>query len=326
MVEQPAAETSAQVGPKTLKRFRFGAGSAPVDSQDKFAASCRHVESLGYDLLTFPDHVESELGPIAAVTAAALATTRIRIGTKVLANDFRHPAILARELATIDILSGGRLDIGIGAGGRKSDFDRTGLPYDTNGIRISRLMESVAIIKGLLANETFSYEGKFYRVEGAIGQPRPVQKPHPPFVIGGGRQRILSFAAREADIVSFNMDLSQGGRGPIASASMSDDKTQEKLNWVREAAGARMDQLELQIQLYGLAIAQDRSAAAAKMGQAWDLPVETILSSPHFLIGELDEVCDELERRRRDLGISMFTVSAGAIDDFAPVVERLSGK
>jgi probable F420-dependent oxidoreductase len=326
MVEQPAAEMSAQVGARKLKKFRFGAGIALVDSLDKFTASCRYVESLGYDSLTFPDHVETELGPIAAVTASALATTRIRIGTRVMANDFRHPAILVRELATIDILSGGRLDIGIGSGGRKSDFDRTGLPYDTNGIRVSRLMESVAIIKGLLANETFSYDGKFYQVEGAIGQPRPVQNPHPPFMIGGGRQRILSFAAREADIVSFNMDLSEGGRGPNASASMSDDKTLEKLNWVREAAGVRMDQLELQIHLYGFAITGDRSAAAAKMGQAWGLPVETILSSPHFLVGELDEVCDELERRRRDLGISMYSVSSGAINDFAPVVERLSGK
>lgn len=326
MVEQLAAEMSPQVGRKTLKKFRFGSSIAPVDSLNKFTASCRHVESLGYDSLTFSDHVETELGPIAAVTASTLATTRIRIGTRVLANDFRHPAILARELATIDILSGGRLDIGVGSGGRKSDFDRTGLPYDTNGIRISRMMESVAIIKGLLANDTFSYEGKFYRVEGAIGQPRPVQNPHPPFMIGGGRQRILSFAAQEADIVSFNMDLSEGGRGPNASASMSVDKTLEKLNWVREAAGARMDQLELQINLYGFAIAEDRLAAAAKMGQAWGLPVETILSSPHFLVGELDEVCGELERRRRDLGISMFAVSSTAIEDFAPVVERLSGK
>ena len=305
--------------------FRFGVQEHGAPSAKAWKEKARQVEALGYTALYLPDHFTDQLGPIAALMAAADATTRLRVGSLVFDNDYRHPVVLAKEAATLDLLSDGRFDLGLGAGWMATDYEQAGIPYDSPGTRISRMEEGLKIIKGLLAGEPFKFTGKHYHVAGIAGFPRPVQKPHPPILLGGGGRRMLSLAAREADIVNVNFDLREGQVNRTLVRTGLAEATDEKLRWIRDAAGERLDSIELSVTIFLANITDDRESVASVMAAGFGAEPNDVLAMPHFLIGTVDEVGDDLQRRRERYGISYVIVPGEADEAFAPVVARLAG-
>ena len=308
------------------RRFRFGAQLSYAGSGAEWAAKARRVEELGYATLCVPDHFDDQLAPIPAVLAAAAATTTLRVGTLVLDNDFRHPLVVAKEAATVDVLSGGRFELGLGAGWMSADYEQSGIVCEPAGVRIDRLAEALAVVKGLFAGGRYSFAGTHYRVTGHPGTPVPVQQPRPPILVGGGGHRILSLAAREADIVSVNFDLRSGSVGPHLGLTGTAKATAEKVGWVREAAGPRFDDIELSFTAYLTMVTGDRDAVAAGLGSGFGLSGEDVLAMPNFAIGTAGQIADELERRRDELGFSYVVVGGECFEAMAPVVERLAGR
>src|ERR1700686_1038073 len=230
-----------------MRAFRFRVQEHRAPSAKAWKEKARQVEALGYAPLYLPDHFTDQGGPIAALMAAADATTRLRVGSLGFDNDYRHPVVLAKEAATIDPLSDGRFALGLGAGWMASDYEQAGIPFDSPGTRISRMEEALTIIKGLFTGEPFTFAGQHYRVTGIEGSPRPVQRPHPPIVLGGGGRRMLRIAAREADIVNVNFDLREGAVNRNLVRTGLAEATDEKLGWIRDAAGERMERIELSV-------------------------------------------------------------------------------
>jgi probable F420-dependent oxidoreductase len=247
----------------TRRRFRFGTGSYRARSRDDYLTLARKVEDLGYAILLTPDHFEDQLAPLAALMAAAEATRTLRIGSYVFANDFRHPAVLAKEAATLDVLSEGRFELGIGTGYLGPDYATTGIPLDPPGVRVSRLAEAVQIIKGLFADEPVTVTGTHYCVAGLDGYPKPHQRPHPPLLIAGGGKSLLSLAAREADIVGLLMGSRDGG---LDFSSGSTAATAQRVEWVRQAAGDRFADLEFNTLVFGVVLTDHRQQAAEGAG------------------------------------------------------------
>src|SRR3990172_363620 len=243
-------------------KFRFGIQTSRAPSREEWVDKVRRIEELGFSSLFIPDHFNNQFAPIPALMAAADATSSLRVGTLVLDNDFRHPLVLAKELATLDVLSGGRVEAGLGAGWMVSDYEQSGMPFERPGVRISRLEEAVKIMKGLFAEGPFTFSGKHYRVTNHEGTPKPVQKPHPPFLIGGGGRRVLTLAAKEADIVGVNFSLAEGVVNPAVAVTRSAAATAEENAWIREAAGDRLDELELNVTVFFSAVTDDRRAMA----------------------------------------------------------------
>ena len=305
--------------------FRFGLMAAKASSGADWVATARKAEDLGYSALLMPDHYGDQLGVIPALTAAAAATTNLRVGSLVFANDFRHPALLAKDTATIDLLSDGRLEVGVGAGWMDDDYSWTGVPHDSAGTRISRMIEAIEVLRGLWGPEPFSYSGEHYTITEMNGMPKPVQAGGPPLIVGGGGKRVLSTAARLADIVGVNPNVGAGSFGPVAIASMSADATDEKLTWVRDAAGDRFDDLEISILKFVTNVTDDRDAVAEKVGGAMGIDAATILASPHTMVGSAEQIADELVEQRDRWQGSYVTVQLDAIDTFAPVVAALAG-
>ena len=309
----------------TDRRFRFGAQLSFAGSHEEWAAKARRVEELGYATLCVPDHFDDQLAPVPALVAAAGATTTLRIGTLVLANDYRHPLLVAKEAATVDLLSGGRLELGLGPGWLASDYQQSGIGLDPPSVRIDGLEEALAVVKGLLGGGKFSFCGRYYTVTDHPGTPLPVQRPRPPILVGGGGRRILSLAAREADIVSVNFDLRSGSIGTQLGATATAEATAEKVGWVREAAGDRFDDVELSYTAYLTMVTEDRQAVAAGLGSGFGLDAEQVLAMPNFAIGTTVQIADELERRRDELGLSYVVVGGECHQAMAPVVARLAG-
>ena len=305
--------------------FRFGLMAAKASSGADWVATARKAEELGYSALLMPDHYGDQLGVIPALTAAAAATTNLRVGSLVFANDFRHPALLAKDTATIDLLSDGRLEVGVGAGWMDDDYRWTGVPHDSAGTRISRMIEAIEVLRGLWGPEPFSYSGEHYTITEMNGMPKPVQAGGPPLIVGGGGKRVLSTAARLADIVGVNPNVGAGSFGPAAIASMSADATDEKLTWVRDAAGYRFDDLEISILKFVTNGTDDRDTVAEKVGGAMGIDAATILASPHTMVGSAEQIADELVEQRDRWQGSYVTVQLDAIDTFAPVVAALAG-
>lgn len=304
--------------------FRFGVLASNARDAAAWAAIARRAEELGYATLLVPDHLGSQLSPIAAMASAAAVTTKLRIGGFVFANDFRHPLVIAREAATLDLLSDGRLELGLGAGWRTADYRQLGIPYDAPGRRIDRLVEATDLIKRLLSGETVTHAGNHYRLGAAQVRPRPIQQPHPPILMGGGGPRILKLAARQADIVGFIPQFSSRGR-PILT-DVTESALERKVAIVREAAGDRFERLELNLLIadagmMGGGQALPRSAlAAAKAGTAG------LVGSPYLLYGTLAGLRDLLECRRERTGISYYAIRRGAMEEMAPLVAALAGR
>ena len=281
---------------------------------------------MGYSAVYLPDHFGDQVGPIAALMAAADATATLRVGSLVFDNDYRHPVVLAKEAATLDLLSGGRLDLGIGAGWMVSDYEQAGIPYDSAGIRIDRLAEAVTIIKKFFAGGEFSFEGKHYTIKGLEGSPLPVQKPHPRFLLGGGGRKMLSLAAREADIVHVNYNLNEGRINPKLVQTGMAEATDEKLGWIREAAGDRFDAIELGFTVFFANVTEDRESLAEALAPSMGFEPRNVLEMPHFLIGTLGQIEEDLKARRDRYGFSDVIVPGEVAEDLAPVVERLAGR
>lgn len=305
--------------------FRFGVMAAKARSSVEWAETARKAESLGYSALLMPDHFGDQLSPVPALATAAAVTASLRIGTLVFANDFRHPAVLAKETATLDLLSDGRLEVGVGAGWMTEDYTWTGIAHDRAGLRIDRMIESIAVLRGLWGDDAFSFEGEHYTITGMNGLPKPVQAGGPPIIVGGGAKRVLSTAARLADIVGVNPNVGEGKVGPEAIASMSADATDEKLGWVRDAAGDRFDDIEISILKFVTIVTDDRDVVAGKVGGAMGMDAGTLLASPHTMVGSAEQIADELVEQRERWQGSYVTVQSDALETFAPVVAVLAG-
>jgi len=306
--------------------FRFGVSAGAINDPNEVVALAVRAEELGYDTLAISDHLDDGCAPVVALTAAAMATERIRLATLVLANDFRNPAILAKELATLDIVSGGRLEWGIGAGWKITDYEKGGFTLDRPGIRIARLAESIDIMKRCFADSEFSFQGEHYTIERLDGLPKPVQRPHPPLMIAGGGPKVLGLAGREADIVGINLSLASGNLDAAAGASGAPAATDTKVAAIHTAAGERFNSLVLQTRIHFVLPTDDRTALIDSMAPGFNLSAQEAAEMPHVLVGTADEMCDDIERWRDRWGISYVTWSADAIDTMAPVVERLSGR
>ncbi len=305
--------------------FRFGVQASNAPNRSAWVELARRVEAHGYSTLTLPDHFGDQLAPVPALMAAADATSDLRVGTLVFDNDYKHPVVLAKELATIDLLSDGRLEVGIGAGWMLADYDAAGMPYDPPGVRVDRFVEGVAVMKGLFSEGAFTFEGSHYNVTALDGLPKPAQRPWPPILIGGGGQRVLSIAAREADIVGINGTLRSGAVDAEAIATMSASAVDEKLGWVRDAAGGRFADLELNVRSFFVSVTNDRRGAAEGVAAMVGFSVEDILSTPFALIGTPGQIVEDLRERRQRWGFSYVIVGAEDVDAFAPVVAELAG-
>ncbi|MBX7159431.1 MAG: TIGR03621 family F420-dependent LLM class oxidoreductase [Acidimicrobiia bacterium] len=307
------------------RQFRFGLQVSAAESGAAWRDLARKAEDQGFATLFMPDHFEDQLAPMPALAAAAEATTDLRIGVLVADNDYRHPVVHAKELATLDILSDGRVEAGIGAGWMRTDYEKSGITYDPPGTRIDRFVEGLAVIKGLFADGAFSFDGRHYSITGLDGLPKPVQRPHPPVLIGAGGPRMLRIAAREADIVGVNPSLRSGAVDTTTTADATAAAYDDKLAVLREAAGTRFDDLELSCLLFFVTATDDRLAFATNIAPAFGLTPEDALEVPLALAGSVDEMCDQLEARRERWGISYVVCQSGAADTLAPVVARLAG-
>ncbi len=308
------------------KPFRFGVQCGPVASGNEFRARVRAIEASGYSTLFVPDHfIDQQLSPMVTLAAAAEATTTLRVGTLVLGNDYRHPAAVAKEAATIDLLSDGRVELGIGAGWMTADYDALDLVYDSPSTRIARLAEAIAVIKGCWSPGAFSFSGEHYTIAEYDATPEPVQQPHPPVLVGGGGRKVLSLAGREADIAGINPNLRAGALTADAVQSSLADLTAQKIEWVREAAGERFDEIELQIRYFLTAVTDDRRGLAEALAPAYGLTADEALESGVALVGTVDEICDQLVQRRDEWGVSYVIIGDDNVEAFAPVVARLAG-
>jgi probable F420-dependent oxidoreductase len=319
--------------------FRFSVQAFEAESGEQWTGLARRAEELGYSTVFTTDHYFGpgqisaasghrpvDVAPLTAMTAAAMATTRLRVGCRVFCVDYHHPVVLAKELATLDVLSGGRLEVGLGAGWVAGEYDGLGIPMDRPGVRIDRLAETVELLKAHWSGKPLDIAGAHVRAGGFAGRPLPVQQPHPPIFIGGGAPRVLRLAGRVADIVSINFNNAAGTLGPASVASSTREATLEKIGWIREGAGDRFGGLELEMAAYFVAISEDPADAVAAMARRFDVAPEVLSEHPHALIGSVPEVCDTLERRRSELGVTYVNVAQRAMEAFAPVVARLAGR
>jgi probable F420-dependent oxidoreductase len=304
--------------------FRFVVHASGAETGRDWLDLARRAEALGYDALYMPDHLGRQYSPLTALAAAAAVTSRLRVGPYVAANDFRHPLLLARELATLDVLSGGRVEIGIGAGWRTADYRQLGAAYDEPPVRIDRLVESIAIMKRLFAGEKVRHEGRHYRLDGATLEPRPIQQPHPPFVVGGGGPRMLRLAAREADIVGLIPQFNRQGRPIVQQATEA--ATRRKAEIVREAAGARWEALRLDIIVFDAAIAGSGAGPLTSAVAAVKATAVALIGTPYVMYGTLPRLRDLLERRREASGISQYALPGHALEAMAPLVDALAGR
>lgn len=306
------------------RKFRFGVQTSRARSRDEWVEKARKVESLGYSTLLVPDHFDDQLAPMPAMMAAAGATTTLRIGSLVLDNDYKHPLIHAKEAATLDVLSGGRLELGLGAGWMRTDYDAAGMTYDRPGVRISRFKEGLTIIKGLLGDGPVNFSGTYYTITNHEGTPQPVQKPLP-ILVGGGGKRVLSIAAREANIVGINFNLEQGAVNRTTMQTGGAGSTDEKIGWIRAAAGPRFDELELNVTVFVAVVTDDQAGMAERVAPGFGMSPAEVLDSPHALLGSIDQIVETLQARRERYGISYIAFAGDGFERLAPVVARLAG-
>lgn len=304
--------------------FRFSAslGSTPTDEIVEVA---KRAEACGFSSVTMPDHFDDQAAPLIGLTAVAMATTSLRVLPLVLANDYRHPVVLAKELATLDVLSRGRLEFGIGAGWMTTDYDFSGIEHSSPGARIARLSDSVDILTQLLRGEEVDHTGDNYNVRGSLAQPAPAQESGIPLLLAGGKQKMLTLAGAKADIVGINPGMTAGVIDERAGRDATLERTDQKLEWVRDGAGARFDDLEVQTRVHLAQIHDDRQALAAEMAPLLGMTTEEALASPHALVGTVQQCIDELRTWRERWGMSYITIDGSEIEAFAPVVEALAG-
>jgi probable F420-dependent oxidoreductase len=310
-----------------MRPFHFLADVHEIVPGSELAARARRAEQMGYHALVLPDHLLGQLSPVPAMATVAAATSTIRVSAFVLNNDLRHPAVLAQDLASIDVLSDGRLDVAIGAGWNKPEYEAIGIPFDRTPVRQARLAESITVLKGLFSGEPFSFTGEHYAITDYAAQPAPVQRPHPPFFIGGGGRRTLTLAGREADIVGLAPRILANGRLDAASVTLA--AAREKVEWVREAAGDRFDSLEFNIypSTWPVTVTDDLHGEARRVIDSLrsrtgiELTEDEVIDSPHLFIGSIDRLVEKFLQLREELGIT--SILLGDLGELTPVLERL---
>jgi probable F420-dependent oxidoreductase len=317
--------------------FRFAVQAYTAPTPAAWREQARRAEQMGFSAFHLADHV---IGPgpaltamnhpvqdVAAVPAMAVAleaTETIRIGCRVFCVDFRRPVVFAKEVATLDFFAEGRLEVGLGAGWMAAEYDAMGIPFDPPGTRLDRLEEVVQLLRAHYGDGPVDIDGEHVHASGFEGVPTPATG-LPPLMIGGGSRRVLGIAGREADIVSLNFDNSSGRLGAEGFGTSTADRTEQKLDWIRAGAGARFDDLELEIGAYVTIVTDDRAATLDAMGPVLGLTPEQLGDHPHGLIGSVDHICEQLLARRERYGISYVTFPIDVIGAVAPVVERLAG-
>jgi len=284
-------------------------------------AFARHVEALGYHTLVMPDHFGARFALAPALVLAAEATSRLRVGSLVYDNDFRHPALLAQEVASIDLLTDGRFEFGLGAGWLKSEYDAAGIPFDGGGTRVERMAEALDVVKGLFTATPLTYEGRYYRLTGLTGSAKPRQQPHPPILIGGGGRRLLTLAANEADIISIMPRSKRDGSG-LEDADAGPEAFTRKVAWIREAAGDRFATIELNTLVQTVVITDHPRAAAEPLAKEYEMDPEQVFETPLVLIGSVDQIAQTLEQRRERFGLSYITVFEKDLENLAKVIGR----
>lgn len=318
----------------TARPFRFGVINEQMESASAWTERARRAEDQGYATFLIRDHFVADpfpdqFAPLTALMAAASVTTTLRVGTLVIDNDYRHPAVLAKEAATLDVLSSGRLELGLGAGWLRAEYEKAGIPFDTPGTRIARLEESIHVLKGLFAGGPLTFAGRHYSINGLNGFPLPLQRPHPPILVGGGGQRILTLAGRVADTVGI-LNTS------VATGVQLDDPTDrraasvaQKIGWVRQGAGDRFPAVELSMIMSVVAITDARRLGAEQLirERHWNgVTADDVLEMPSISIGSLDQIVEDTHARRARYGLSYFVVADRHMDAVAPIVARLAGK
>jgi probable F420-dependent oxidoreductase len=306
------------------RRFRFGAEMMGPFERMSWAQSAQRLESLGYSTLFVPDHFHEGLGPIAAMATAAMATTSLKVAPMVLNTDLRHPAVLARELASIDVLSEGRLEVGLGAGYNPLDYRRSGIPMDPPSVRVDRLIEHATVLRALWSAPPTTFEGVHYRIDDLDGTPKPFTTGGPPLLIAGGGRRMLRFAAQHADIIGVNVALPSAPDEASARDGLP-ASIDDKFERIRADAGERFDDLEFNAWLSVCLVTNDAASLGQRLSTRFGAPADEVLASPLILAGTIEEMIDRLEQRRARWGYSYFVVQQPAVDDFAPIVERLTG-
>lgn len=316
-----------------VKPFRFGVLGEGVRTRDDLVGTARRAEAAGYATFLLRDHFQEEpfghqLAPLAALATVAAVTETLRIGTLVFANDYRPPVLLAKEAATLDLLSGGRFELGIGTGFLKEEYDQAGILFDPPVVRVDRFAESLRLLKGLLADDPCTFSGAHYAVTNFDSFPRPVQRPHPPLLVGAGGRRMLSIAAREADIIGLlTASTANGVLSPDAAPRLASSVARQ-IGWIREAAGARLEAIELSI-VASVIVTDDRQRAAAAYARTrgWsEIDAAQVLAMPSVSIGTVDEIVAQMQARRMGHGFSYYVIADHTIDAAAPIVARLAGK
>lgn len=323
--------------------FRFGLMSRGAPDAKALRAGARKAEDLGYYSVLLNDHYlgpgaalaaanhpVQDMAPIPAAAVIAECTQNLVVGFRVLCVDYHNPVVLAKEIATLDVLSSGRTEVGLGAGWIEAEYAAMGLRYDRPGVRIGRLAETIDVLDQCFGGGPVDVQGQFgVHATGFSAIPQPIQRPRPPLAIGGGGPKVLALAARKADIVAFNMSNAAGKLGPQGPRSATLEQTAAKVGIVREAAGDRFEQLTLEIGAYFTIVTTDALAAAQELPAAtrgmFDLEPEEVLEHPHVLIGTVDAICDRLVERRERFGFSYVTIREADMETFAPVVARLAG-
>lgn len=307
------------------RRFRFGVQISTATSADEWATLARRAEELGYSSVFMPDHFGEQLSPGPGLMAAADATTDLRIGTLVYANDYKHPVVLAKEVATLDLLSGGRFEFGLGAGWMNTDYEQSGIPHDRAGIRIDRLAEALTVCRGLFGPDPVTFDGEHYQLSEMVGMPKPVQSPHPPFLIGGGGKRVLTLAAQEADIVGINPKIASGAVDTETAQNGAPELTDQKIQWVKDGAGDRYADLELNMLVFAVVVTDDKQGVAEMMAPMFGLDPGLVADYPLAWIGTEDEIVESLQARRDRWDVSYLVIQADAMETAAPIVARLAG-
>ena len=324
------------------RAFRFGVLGESVRTAAELVNAARRAEIAGYATFLIRDHfIEEPLGhqlaPIAALATVAAATKTLRVGSLVICNDYRHPVVLAKEVATLDVLSGGRFELGLGAGFSRPEYEAAGLPFDPPGVRVDRFAEALQVFKGLFDAEAFTFSGRFYTVTKVDSFPKPLQRPHPPILVGASGRRMLSIAARAANIIGIQTaapgnplaisNRSAGRRVGSDPSGLLAESIAEKIGWIRHEAGSRFDAIELSI-VSSVVLAENRREAAERLmrQREWDgISVDNVLEMPSIFIGSVDQIVNEMQVRRGRYGISYHVVRDSGLDTLAPIVSRLAG-
>jgi len=318
--------------------FRFGYQAFAPDTAAQWRDMARKAEDFGYSTFHLADHYLGEgdaytkaahppqsVAAVPAMVAAAAVTETIKIGCRVFCCDYHNPVVLAKEMATIDLMSDGRLEAGFGAGWITSEYEAIGIEMDRPGIRIARMAEYIEFSKQFFAGGQMDYQGTYVKASGFEALPVSPQPGGPKIMVGGGSPKVLGIAGKMADIVSINFDNSAGKIGEHGLASSTAERTHQKLDWIRDGAGDRFDDIEIEIAAYFTAVTEHTEATVAAMAQGFGMSAEEMAAHPHALIGSVDQICEGLIERREKYGISYLTVGATQLDDFAPVVAKLSG-